>query len=66
MTRAIQQFHPSLSPGDAVSNPVFAMRRLFRAVVPGDLLVLDFSIADCGVSQYAGSARRQDHVDGHV
>ncbi|MFN2521055.1 MAG: glycosyl transferase family 1, partial [Candidatus Limnocylindria bacterium] len=29
--RAIHQFHPSLAPGDAVSNHVFALRELFRS-----------------------------------
>ena len=29
--RAIHQFHPTLAPGDAVSNHVFALRGLFRS-----------------------------------
>ena len=30
-TRAVHQFHPTLAPGDAVSNHVFALRERFRA-----------------------------------
>lgn len=70
---ALHQFHPTLAPGDAISNHVFALarhaktwghasfvyaaetlpgvaeevlpyRRMFRAVKPGDVLVLHFSM----------------------